>query len=410
MTHAAAASPPGTAPLWRNRPFLLLVTGQFISRAGDALQGLASIWLVLELTDNNPLAAGVAGAIEFLPFLLFGLAGGVLVDRWDRRRVMAGADLLRALLLIAIPALHAAGRLEVWHIVLVGFLLSSLGRFFLPARQALLPDLVGEEHLTRANALSEGAAQVAFIAGPAAGGILLAAFGAVNLFTIDAVTFLISGISVLLIRVTAGRGPRAPRGLIAEAREGWAHVRRTRIFLTVGMLSIAGTVAFAPIPVLLPLMVREHLGGSSRMFGVLQACFFVGAVAGSVVIARKGKKLHRGQALVTAMLAIGLIILAMAGAMTAVILAIMLALLGAIVSAFNVSEYALLQELTPADLRGRVFALANVTAQAPRIPVLVLTGLLAGSMGVRATLVMMAAAALIAGAIAMADSRLRETR
>lgn len=389
---------------------MLLVGGQFVSRAGDALQGLASIWLVLELTNNNPLAAGVAGAVEFLPFLLFGLAGGVLVDRWDRRKVMAGADLLRGVLLLAIPALHATGQLQVWHIVALGFLLSSLGRFFLPARQALLPDLVPAEQLTRANAISEGAGQVAFVGGPALGGVLLAAFGAVNLFVIDAATFFVSAATVLLIRAQDGRARRPKRGLAAEAREGWTHVRRTRPFLTIGLLSLAGTVAFAPIPILLPLMVREDLGGGSRTFGLLQASFFVGAVAGSTLIAHKGKHLHRGQALVTAMLAIGLVVLAMAGTSTAVMTGAVLVLLGAIVSAFNVAEYSLLQELTPPDLRGRVFALANVSAQALRMPALIAAGALAGAGGVRPTLAMMAGAALLAGAIGLADTRLRRTR
>src|SRR5581483_663641 len=155
---------------------------QFISRAGDALQGIASLWLVLDLTHNNPLAAGVSGAFEFLPFILFGLIGGVLVDRWERRRLMAIVDTIRGLLLLIIPILSAAGSLHVWEVIALTFCLTSLGRLFTPALQALLPDLVPTDQLTRANAVSQGSNQAAFTGGPAIGGVLLAVSGAANLF------------------------------------------------------------------------------------------------------------------------------------------------------------------------------------------------------------------------------------
>lgn len=409
MAVSATPLPRGAPSLLRSRRFLIFIAGQFVSRAGDALSSVASLWLVLDLSGNNALASTAALAFQFLPYLLFGVIAGVLVDRWDRRWTMVVADSLRGLIILTVPILRATGSLEVWHVVLVGFALTSIGRLFTPAKQAILPELVGESQLVRANAISEGSSQAAFVFGPALGGVLVAVVGAANVFYFDAATFFISAVSLLLIRVPARKALARRASVWREAKDGVTFVRGHSVLIMAGALSLVGTIAFAPVPALLPVLVRGELAGSPRAFGILMACFFVGSVAGSALIARLGKRVHRGRTMIVTISAVGVATLALAGAPTAAIVGVSLALLGAITSGFNVAEYSLLQQQTPPEMRGRVFALSNLASQMLRPPALLLAGLLAEAGSVRLALAVMAVAALAAGGLALSSRPLRST-
>jgi MFS family permease len=412
MLQSVARPVPKRLSLAGSADFTTLIAGQFVSRAGDALLSLAVIWLALDLSHGSPLAGSAAAAFEFLPYLLFGLVGGVLVDRWDRRRTMIATDAVRGLLLLGVPLLYASGQLQIWHVYALSFVLSSIGRLFTPARQALIPDLVDADQLTRANAIAEGSSQAAWIVGPALGGVLVATIGAANVFTLDAASFFISALTLCLITVRSG-GADAGRGrasLWQEAAGGLRHVWRTPVLSLATLLSILATVAFAPIPALLPVLVRGPLGLSSGSYGVLMACFFAGSVATSVLVARRGERLHRGRtlALGTAGIATGTAALALAP--NAPIAGALLVLLGGSASAFNVAEASLLQEHTPAELRGRVFAVSALAAQILRPATLVGAGLVAGLVDVRFALGLLAVTAIVAAAVGFLSRTLRRSR
>ena len=408
MTSSPSAPP--VVPLARNRAYMTLIAGQFVSRAGDALLSLASVWLLLDLTNNNALVSTGALAFEFVPYLLFGLIAGVAVDRCDRRKTMIGADLLRGAIVLLVPLLHAAGALRVWHIFLVLFLLSSLGRLFNPARQALMPDLVAPGQLVRANAIAEGSGQAAWIVGPTVGGVLLGEIGAVNLFALDAASFFVSAVSLAFVPMRTAAGRARTAGLWGEALGGIRHVRATPVLGVALAVSLGGTVAFAPVPALLPVLVREDFAAQSRAFGVLVACFFAGAVAGSTVLARRGARLHRGRTLAVSVFGAGIATTALATAPSVVVAAVVLALLGGLAAGVNVAEYSLLQTETPPELRGRVFAVANVATQCLRPPALIAAGLIADRTDARTALGAMAVAAILPGAAALPARALRGAR
>jgi MFS family permease len=411
MTTTTAFPTAASGPsLLHNRGFVAFVSGRFVSRAGDALLSLASVWLVLELTGNNALAGGTAAALEFLPYVLFGLLGGVLVDRWDRRRTMAVADVLRGALLVVVPLLAAAGALHVWHLFALIFLLSSLGRLFAPARQALVPEMVEPAQLTRANALIEGSGQAAWVLGPLLGGVIVGTAGAANVFYLDAATFFLSAATLLLVRPMHRQLPAPRKGLWKEAKGGLAHVRLTPVLAAATLMGMVGTLAFAPVPVLLPVMVKTALGAGSRTFGTLMAAFFVGSLAGSAMVGKLGSRLHRGRTLLGGMVALGVMTLALAQAPGVITAAAALVALGAIAAAFNVAEYSLLQQQTPPELRGRVAAVANVAAQLLRPPAVLVAGALAQRYDVRLALGVMALAALASGLVGLTSRALRETR
>jgi MFS family permease len=413
MTATSAARLPADGPpaLHRNLSLMALLGGQFVSRAGDALLSLASVWLVLDMTGNNPLASSAALVFEILPYILFGLVAGVLVDRWDRRRTMVVADSLRGLILVAVPVLYAAGVLQVWHIFAVNFALSSLGRLFTPAKQALLPEMVEPAQIVRANSLAEGSGQAAFILGPAVGGILVGLIGPANVFYFDAVSFFVSAASLAFVRARRTAGGGAPQGsLWQQTMGGVRHIRRTPVLVRAIPLSTAGNLTFAAVPALLPVLVRDVLAAGSDTYGVLMALFFAGSVAGSAVTGKSGERLHRGWALLTGIAAVGAGTLALGAAPTVTVAGMVLFLLGAAASAFNVALYSLLQQETPPDLRGRVFAAMQMASQCLRPAALMAAGLIAYRTNTRLGLEVLAVAALAAGLAGAFTRTLRETR
>lgn len=402
--HAAAPS------LWQNRGFLIFLGGRFVSRAGDALFSLASVWLVLDLTGNNALAGGTAAALEFVPYLLVGLLGGVLADRWDRRRTMAAADLVRGVLLLVIPVLAAAGALAVWHIFMLIFALSCLGRLFSPARQALVPEIVEHGQIVRANALVEGSGQAAWVLGAAVGGVLVSVVGAANVFYIDAATFFCSAVTLLLIHPRFRQAVSPRHGIWKEAVHGVRYVRDTPVLAAGVLVSLVGVAAFAPVTVLLPVLVRRELDGGSRAFGVLMALFFVGSVAGSALVGKIGRRLHRGRTIIAGMGVLGVAIAGVGLSPSPAVAGSMLLLLGGVAAAYNVAQVSLRQQETPPELRGRVFAVAEMISQAARPLALLVAGGVASLIDVRTTLVLLAALAGVAAVMGAMHPALRQTR
>src|SRR3954447_22678056 len=152
---AAPAPPARRLPsLWRNRDYMLLWGGQVISTLGSAISGIVFPLLILALTDS-PAAAGVAGALAMIPYVLFSLPAGALIDRWNRKRVMILCDAGRALALGSIPVAFALGYLTAWHLYIVSFIEGTLFIFFGLAEAAALPRVVSQEQLSAATAQNE---------------------------------------------------------------------------------------------------------------------------------------------------------------------------------------------------------------------------------------------------------------
>ncbi len=389
------------APLALRRNFLLLWIGQSVSGFGDALLAVGLLWLVLEMT-GSPIKTAATAFFEFLPYPTIGLIAGALVDRWDRRLTMLCADTARAILVLAVPILAAAGALRVWELYAIAFLLPALGRLFAPAKQAFIPDLVGDEDLSRANGISEGTAYAAWIAGPALGGLMVAAWGTRPLFAIDAATFFLSALTLALIRTAQRHEQARGAGMARDIRDGVRHLWSDRVLRQLLLLIPGPAFFFAPIPVLLPIIVRDELHLTARTYGFLTACFFVGLVAaglllGKVSARRNGLLMLQGAAVLT----VGV---ALVGVHDATVMAAGLLFCGAGAQLFNVGEFTLLQIRTPPEMRGRAVATANVASQALRTVAVLGAGVVAerwsGADAVRAGAVALAIIALLAWLLA----------
>ena len=177
----------------RQRNFALLWFGQLISMAGDWFLFIALPFYVYNLTGST-LATGAMFIAQLLPSLLLGSVAGVFVDRWDRRRVMIVSDVLRGLVLLLLLAVHSTDLL--WLIYLVAFAQSAVGQFFMPAKNAIIPRLVGGEDLIRANSLNATSDSLTRLIGPSLGGVMFAALGLSSVVIVDALSFFVSAIMI----------------------------------------------------------------------------------------------------------------------------------------------------------------------------------------------------------------------
>jgi MFS family permease len=180
----------------RCRPFALVWCAGLISQSGDWVLITALPYALYALT-GSPLAAGLIWIAYYLPGLLFGSVAGVFVDRWDRRRTMVAVNLLQAGVLLSLLLVRTAS--SVWVAYLATFAAATLAQFFVPAEHALLPRLVGEEHLQEANALASLTDNLARIIGPALGGVALGAFGLAAAALLDSASFLLSAALIAAI-------------------------------------------------------------------------------------------------------------------------------------------------------------------------------------------------------------------
>ncbi len=285
------------APL-RLRGFRILWAGMSISLIGDGLTLVAIAWQVYQLS-NVPTALGITMMAMSVPQILLLLFGGIVSDRFDRRRVMIGADLVRGLALLGMGTLSITGVLELWHMAVIAAVYGAGNAFFGPAFEGLVPELVPEELLAPANSLDHFMRQFAGrLVGPALGGWIIAAAGVGWAFVFDAISFAVS--IACLVRLGDVRGAlrighdsHASVSIWTELSEGFAFVRSNAwLWGTFSAATLAYLVFLGPAEVLLPYLVKNELGGSAADLGAVLAVGGLGAVTASLVIAQRGMPSH----------------------------------------------------------------------------------------------------------------------
>jgi MFS family permease len=272
----------------RHRDFRMLWTGMTASLLGDGIFYVALAWQAYELS-NTPSALSTIGVAMTVPHIVFLLAGGVVSDRFDRRRVMIAADLMRALAVGVMGALALSGRLELWHMVVLSGVFGAGTAFFGPAFDAIVPGLVPDDELNQANSLDQLVRPAALrMLGPALGGWIVATGGPGAAFVADACTFAISISCVALMRARRTGSEEAHGSVIADIREGFGYVRSqvwlwgTFLAATLGYL-----IFWGPSEVLLPFLVRNDLHGTAADLGFIFAVGGIGAMTSAVVMGNR---------------------------------------------------------------------------------------------------------------------------
>jgi MFS family permease len=331
--------------------------GQMISLSGTWMQTVAAIWLILSLTDSG-IAVGATTALQFLPMLLFGAWGGLLADRISKRRLLIATQTLMAIPAIGLLAVTATGIVAPWMVFLAVFLMGLVNAVDNPTRQSFVIEMVGPDRVVNAVSLNSVIVQSARIVGPAFAGLLIAGFGVVPCFAINALTF---------VAMIFALWSMDPRGLHTEPvaprepgaiRAGLRYVARTpELAVSLALMALVGTLGFN-FQVVLPLLAKFSFDGGAMTYGVLVSAMAVGSIAGALVNGAHGRT---GPALIAGgALAFGICSLLSAAMPTLALEIPVLAGLGAAAVTFAATINSTLQLAVAPEMRGRVMALYSV--------------------------------------------------
>jgi len=381
-----------------NRNYRLYFTGQIISVSGTWMQRLAQAWLILSLTHNNGFALGVESALQFLPMLLFGAWGGVIADRFDKRRILLFTQVVAGVLALGLGVIVAAGAATVFLDYLFSFLLGFVNVIDNPARQTFVMEMVGRDELPNAVGLNSVVMNSSRAVGPAISGIVIATVGLAPCFFVNAASFLAVMVALWMMNGSAlQRVETVPRAK-GQLREGFRYVWSERTLRTpLVMMAVIGTLAFN-FQVVIPLISTRTFGLGAGGFGGLTAAMGAGAVLGGLAAAsRRGVSYRR---LLGLTLAMGISILAAAAAPTLLTEVAALFLMGAASFAFIATANTTLQLTARPEMRGRVMALYAIAFLGSTPVGSPIVGWISAVWGPRAGFALGGIAALVAGFVA----------
>jgi MFS family permease len=295
-------------PLRISRDFRLLWLGELISHTGRHIAVVALPYQVFQLTDS-PLAVGMIGLVQFVPLVAFSLIGGAVADAMDRRRLLllSQAGSMAASLLLVGGAV--VDRPPLWFLYLAAALGSAFSAFDAPARTAAIPNLVPRERLASAMALNQVLFQVNDVAGPALAGLIIARFGLVWAYAIDAVTFLAAIATITAMRPMPPKREGPPRPVLGAVREGFAYLRGRRVIQSTFVVDLVAMVFGMP-RALFPVLAEDFFGVGPAGLGLLYAAPAAGALVGAVLTGWVRHVRHQGRAVLWAVVVWGLAIAA----------------------------------------------------------------------------------------------------
>jgi MFS family permease len=341
----------------KHRNYRLFFFGQVVSVTGTWMQNIATAWLILQLT-GSPVAVGVLALCQFMPFTLFGWFSGVLVDRFDPRRLVIATQWALMALASLLAALTLLGQVTPWQVYVLVALRGMVMVFDAPSRQALTYQMVGPSELPNAVALNSSLFNSARVIGPALGGVVVAVFSPGVCFGVNAVSFLAVIGSLAAMRVddlVRLRRRDKPPTIMRGTWEALGYARRVRrVGLLLVLVCLVSTFAFN-FNVLLPVLAKNTLHAGPEVFGILSASFGAGALTGALITAA------RSRASLTAILAgtmgFGIAELALSLSSSLATASALLFITGCCFTIWTANSNATLQLEAPDDIRGRVLGL-----------------------------------------------------
>lgn len=345
-----------------NRDFWTFWSGQTLSNLGSSITLFALPLLVYQLTDSA-LNLALASTFSFLPYLLFGLIIGAWVDRTNRKRLMIGVDLLRAVVLLSVPLLAAFDMLTIWWIYLVGFTNGTLTICFQAAEFAAIPSLVDRNDLVTANGRIQASYSAAMVIGPLLAGVLINLLPLAWLLACNAATFFVSALLLRLIR-TGFNAVEAPRsaGVLSDIGEGlryvWKHPVLRNISIMMALVNLFGSTAHAQ----LVLFASTHYRADDAQVGMFFSAGALGVVLLSLLAGPLRKHFSFSTVALGALMLEGVMLIALTLTNIAWLgLAIWATAMGLGIL-FNINTGSLRQAIVPGHMLGRVISVAMVLA------------------------------------------------
>ncbi len=373
--------------LLRNRDFMMLWSGQVISTLGTSASQIVYPLLILALT-GSPAAAGIALALNATPYLVFSLPVGALIDRWDRKRTMILCDAGRSLTLLSIPVAMLLHALTIWQIYAASLVEGTLFVFFNIANTAALARVVPKDQLPAAAAQNEAGFGMASIVGPSFGTTIYQALGHGAPFIADAISYIVSVVSLLLIKAPFQQTAAAVRRhLMIEIREGLSWLWRQPLIRYMAILSGGFNLIGAGVPLMI-IVLAKSLGAQDAQVGLIFSIGGLGGIAGSLAGGQLQRRFSFGQVIIsitwTQVVLFPLYLLARQYFFVGVITA----LLFLAIPIYNVVQFSYRLALIPDSLQGRVNSTFRLIAWGLRPLGAAATGFLLERVGTTPTLIL----------------------
>jgi len=380
-----------TRSLWRHADFLKLWTGQTVSELGSVVTRTAVPLVALLVLGAGPTDMAFLVVAGSLAILLVGLFAGAWVDRLRRRPLLIGTDAIRSLLLLSIPIAYAAGALRMEQLYVVTFLEGCLGALFHAAYPAYVPSLIGVERVVDGNSKLATSSSLAEIGGPGLAGAMVQLVSAPFAILVDAASFAVSAVSLLLIRTPEPARPArtTTTAIRQDIVEGLRLVRHHRVLFPIAMRSMVAHVAGSFYGVLYTIYLIDDLHLTPFLLGVVISAGGVGSLVGSFFASRAIRALGIGPAMIWAAVgasALGVLTpLAQGPVLLATLMVFIPQLIGdGLQTIEGVAELSLIQGLSPDRLLGRVNATLEVISHGIAYPIgALLAAAVAGVIGVR---------------------------
>lgn len=385
----------------KHTSYLLLWSGQTLSRLGDIIYRVALAWWVLETTKSTVVMSKVL-VCSFVPMLVFLLIGGVIVDRLPRLKVMIASDLLRGAIVITVAALDFNSSLEVWHVYVASVLFGIVNSFFQPAYTVIVPEILPGEALASANSLSALSKRLADILSPALGAAMIAMFGTWAAFALNGTSFIISALCLVpLMKVPLVKQVERQRAtVVRDLREGIGLVLNLPwLWVTIGIASLGNITMSGPIFIALPFLVKDYLHAEVGTLGLLYSMLALGSVLGTIGMGHFQDIRRRGLIAYGAWIVGGLTLLAFGLPIGIIGVCVAAVISGAAISVFVLIWTKTLQEVVPHEMLGRVSSIDFLGSYALLPLGFVITGIVTKNIG--APMVFILGGAITAGLAAL---------
>jgi MFS family permease len=350
---------PATFRALEYRNFQLFFAGQLISLVGTWMQNVAQAWLVYRLTHSSVLL-GAVGFSSQIPVFLFAVVGGIVADRFDRRKVVIATQTAAMLLAFVLAAVTLSGTVRIWHIFVLSTLLGVVNAFDIPARQSFIVAMVGKADLMNAIALNSSMFNASRVVGPAVAGILVATIGEGWCFFANAVSYIAVIAGLLLMRIAEKRRPESAGSALANVGEGFRFViRNPPVHALLILLGIMSLLAM-PFAVLMPIFADRVLHGGAATLGWLMGWTGVGALGGALLLATRTELKGLSTWLAAAATGLGCFLVGFAFSTSLALSSVLLVAIGFCMMVQMGATNTLVQSMAPDALRGRIMAVYSM--------------------------------------------------
>lgn len=345
-------------PALRYPNFRLYFVGQAISLVGTWLQQMAEQWLVYAILTNSKIALGILSAAQSLPITFLSLFAGVIIDRYNKRKIILYSQVLMMILAFVSAYLIQAKLIQFWQVVVMGVLLGVANSFDWPARQSFWPEIVSDKKdVTSVVALNSAIFNAARAIGPAVAAVAIGVLGIAPCYILNGISFLAAIIALILIKTQPVEKPKIKQPFFQNLKGGFSYLKHHREPLLLILLMASVGIFVLSFSTLLPVYAKDILKGNEKTFGMLGVAMGIGATLGAMTAFPMAEKLGKPKLLwITGLIMISSLFI-FCLSRTLILSLIFLVIMGCAYAIFNTCDNSLIQEIIPDEVRGRVMSI-----------------------------------------------------